>query len=99
MRDDWFYDTVRYEDLLSDKKSLHEILEKNLEINHGVYETGKKSTYDVPKSPLGLRYTLEIDFYDRFIYQAICTYLMPFFDPLLSNRVLSHRYNKYGNVR
>ncbi|MBI9092377.1 MAG: RNA-directed DNA polymerase [Desulfobacterium sp.] len=99
MKDDWFYDTVRYEDLLSNSNSLNKILQKNLEINHGVYESGKKFTYDVPKSSLGLRYTLEIDFYDRFIYQSICTYLMPFFDPLLSNRVLSHRYNKHGKDR
>ncbi len=99
MRDDWFYDTVNYEDLLSNQKNLNEILQKNLEINHGAYETGKKFTYDVPKSTLGLRYTLEIDFYDRFIYQAICTYLIPVFDPLLMNRVLSHRYNKHGKEK
>ncbi len=99
MKDDWFFDTVRYEDLLSNPKSLNDVLQKNLEVNHGLYQSGKKFTYDVPKSSLGLRYTLEINFYDRFIYQAICTYLMPFFDPLLSNRVLSHRYNKYGPDR
>jgi len=99
MRDDWFYDTVRYEDLLSNKKDLKELLQKNLEVNHGVYETGSKAAYDVPKTSLGLRYTLETDFYDRFIYQAICTYLIPFFDPLLSNRVLSHRHNKHGNEK
>ena len=64
MRDDWFCDAVRYEDLLSNRNSLNEILQKNLDINHGIYETGKKFTYDVPKSLLGLRYTLEIDFYD-----------------------------------
>ncbi|MCF6281984.1 MAG: RNA-directed DNA polymerase [Candidatus Polarisedimenticolaceae bacterium] len=99
MKDDWFYDAVRYEDLLSNGKSLKKILSENLERNHGVYKTGYKATYDVPKRALGLRYTLEIDFYDRFLYQAICTYLIPFFDPLLSNRVFSHRYNKNGNKR
>ncbi|MGB0664197.1 MAG: RNA-directed DNA polymerase [Pontibacterium sp.] len=96
MKDDWFYDAVRYEDLLSNGKNLHEILSKNLEINHGEYKSGHKAVYDVPKRSLGLRYTLEIDFYDRFLYQAICSYLIPYFDPLLSNRVLSHRHNKYG---
>ena len=49
MKDDWFYDAVRYEDLLSDSKDLKEILSKNLDINHGEYETGHKATYDVPK--------------------------------------------------
>jgi len=99
MKDDWFYDAVRYEDLLTNKKSLHEILSKNLEINHGEYKSGSKATYDVPKRALGLRYTLELDFYDRFLYQAICTYLIPYFDPLLSNRVFSHRYNKHGKKK
>ena len=99
MKDDWFYDAVRYDDLLSNADNLKEILSKNLDINHGKYETGHKVTYDVPKRELGLRYTLEIDFYDRFLYQAICTYLIQYFDPLLSNRVLSHRHNKHGNLR
>ena len=99
MRDDWFYDAVRYEDLLSNSKNLYEILSKNLEINHGEYKSGGKTIYDVPKRSLGLRYTLELDFYDRFLYQAICSYLMPYFDPLLSNRVFSHRYNRYGKEK
>tara|TARA_R110002095_G_scaffold150072_4_gene129655 strand:+ start:6205 stop:7848 length:1644 start_codon:yes stop_codon:yes gene_type:complete len=99
MKDDWFYDAVRYEDLLSNSKNLRKILSQNLEINHGEYKSGHKTIYDVPKRALGLRYTLEIDFYDRFLYQAICSYLIPYFDPLLSNRVFSHRYNKYGKEK
>ena len=99
MKDDWFYDAVRYEDLLSNAKNLNEILSKNLDINHGKYETGHKATYDVPKRALGLRYTLELDFYDRFLYQAICSYLIQYFDPILSNRVFSHRYNKHGKSK
>ncbi|GAB2189800.1 hypothetical protein MAH1_14080 [Sessilibacter sp. MAH1] len=66
MKDDWFYDAVRYEDLLTNAEDLltnaddlSEILTKNLNINHGKYETGHKATYDVPKKALGLRYTLE----------------------------------------
>lgn len=99
MKDDWFYDAVRYEDLLTNGKDLKKVLADNLNINHGIYKSGDKSVYDVPKRALGLRYTLEVDFYDRFLYQAICTFLIPYFDPLLSNRVFSHRYNKYGNRR
>lgn len=59
MKDDWFYDAVRYEDLLTNADDLSEILTKNLNINHGKYETGHKATYDVPKKALGSRYTLE----------------------------------------
>jgi len=96
MRDDWFYDTVKYEDLLSNRKDLMQVLIANLDEHHGEYAAGNKQLYDVPKRALGLRYSLEIDFYDRFLYQAICTYLIPYFDPLLSKRVLSHRYNKFS---
>lgn len=99
MKDDWFYDAVRYEDLLTNGRDLLKILSENLEMNHGVYKSGDKAVYDVPKRVLGLRYTLEIDFYDRFLYQAICTFLIPYFDPLLSNRVFSHRFNKHGKPR
>ncbi|EHK0031744.1 RNA-directed DNA polymerase [Vibrio parahaemolyticus] len=99
MKDDWFYDTVRYEDLLTNTTNLKEILLENLSINHGNYESGDRALYDVPKRALGLRYTLETDFYDRFLYQAICTYLIPYFDPLLSNRVFSHRFNKHGKKK
>lgn len=99
MRDDWFYDAVRYQDLLTNEKSIIKIMSENLEINNGEYHAGHKSIYDVPKRTLGLRYTLELDFYDRFLYQSICTYLIQFFDPLLSYRVFSHRYNKYGDKK
>lgn len=99
MKDDWFYDTVKYEDLLTNKKNLGQILQENLEINHGEYCSGDKAIYDVPKKHLGLRYSLETDFYDRFLYQAICSYLIPFFDPILSNRVFSHRHNKYQDEK
>ncbi|CAI3964706.1 MAG: RNA-directed DNA polymerase [Alteromonas macleodii] len=99
LKDDWFFDTVRYEDLLSNTRNLHEILSKNLEENHGEYKSGHRTMYDVPKRSLGLRYSLETDFYDRFLYQAICTYLIPYFDPILSHRVFSHRYNKHGKEK
>ncbi len=55
MKDDWFYDAVRYEDLLSNGKSLQEIISKNLNINHGEYMSGQKAVYDVPKRALGYK--------------------------------------------
>lgn len=97
MKDDWFVDPLGYEDLFLDKDDLLDKLKGNLERGHGVYESGNRLLYDIPKTNFGLRYALETDFYDRFIYQSICSYLMPYIDPLLSNRVLSHRYNQYKN--
>jgi len=99
LKDDWFFDCIRYEDLLSNKNDLIEILQKNLETGNGNYEAGDRAVYNVPKSSLGLRYSLEFDFYDRFLYQAIATYLIQYFDPVLSNRVFSHRFNKYGDKK
>lgn len=95
LKDDWFFDPLNYDDLFKDKTSLISTINEALQAGHGHYETGTRQIYDVPKASLGLRYSLEIDFYDRFLYQAICSYLIPFFDPLLSNRIFSHRYNEF----
>ncbi|ABM39221.1 RNA-directed DNA polymerase [Polaromonas naphthalenivorans] len=94
MRDDWFFDAIQYKDLLSTKKDLKSTLSHLLLEGNGSYTGDNRIVYDIPKKGLGIRYALETDFYDRFIYQAVCSYLIPFFDPLLSHRVLGHRYNK-----
>lgn len=93
MRDDWFPDSIQYEDLFFKSQNLIEKIESKITSGHGEYISGDRFIYDVPKSTLGLRYSLEIDFYDRYLYQAICSFLLPYFDPLISNRVFSHRYN------
>ncbi|WP_239689898.1 hypothetical protein [Pseudomonas syringae] len=95
MRSDWFVDAIQHRDLFESKSSLSDTLRMLLSADNGRYLGGDRKIYDIPKKGLGIRYSLETDFYDRFIYQAICSYLMPFFDPLLSHRVLSHRYNKH----
>ncbi|CAI3789762.1 hypothetical protein AHFPHNDE_03466 [Pseudomonas sp. MM227] len=95
MRSDWFVDAIQHRDLFENKSSLSDTLRMLLSADNGRYLGGDRKIYDIPKKGLGIRYSLETDFYDRFIYQAICSYLMPFFDPLLSHRVLSHRYNKH----
>jgi len=94
MRDDWFTDAIQHNDLFSNKTDLRKVLYSLLLEGNGRYVGAERNVYDIPKKGLGVRYSLETDFYDRFIYQAICSYLMPYYDPLLSNRVLGHRYNK-----
>ncbi|PIF18651.1 MULTISPECIES: RNA-directed DNA polymerase [unclassified Acidovorax] len=94
MRDDWFEDALQHRDLFSSKTSLREVLHEVLLEGNGRYGASKRNVCDIPKKGLGVRYALETDFYDRFIYQAICSYLIPFYDPLLSHRVLGHRYDK-----
>lgn len=98
MRDDWFEDVLQHRDLFSNKTALHEVLHELLINGNGRYGASRRHVYDIPKNGYGIRYSLETDFYDRFIYQAICSYLMPFFDPLLSHRVLGHRFNTRGHL-
>ncbi|MCL4635866.1 reverse transcriptase domain-containing protein [Burkholderia sp.] len=99
MRDDWFEDVLQHRDLFSNKNSLREILHELLLNGNGRYHATRRQVYDIPKKGYGIRYSLETDFYDRFIYQAICSYLIPFYDPLLSHRVLGHRLNKRNQNR
>ncbi|MEK8025109.1 RNA-directed DNA polymerase [Pseudaquabacterium rugosum] len=94
MRDDWFFDPIQHQDLFANQKSLKEVVTELLLEGNGRYLGSIRQVYDIPKKGLGIRYSLETDFYDRFVYQAVCSYLIPFFDPILSPRVLGHRYNK-----
>lgn len=94
MRDDWFADALQHRDLFSNKKALREVLHEVLLDGNGRYRATQRVVCDIPKKGLGIRYSLESDFYDRFIYQAICSYLIPFYDPLLSHRVLGHRHER-----
>jgi hypothetical protein len=94
MRDDWFTDALQHRDLFSNKRELREVIHALLLDGNGQYKGTERIVCDIPKKGLGIRYSLETDFYDRFIYQAICSYLIPFYDPLLSHRVLGHRYKK-----
>lgn len=94
MRDDWFKDALLHVDLFANSSNLVEVVNEILLEGNGRYEATGRIVYDIPKKGLGTRYALETDFYDRFAYQAICSYLLPFYDPLLSHRVLGHRYNR-----
>ncbi len=93
MRDDWFEDALQHRDLFASQQALKDVLHEVLLEGNGRYSPSKRNVCDIPKKGLGVRYALETDFYDRFIYQAICSYLIPFYDPLLSPRVLGHRYD------
>jgi hypothetical protein len=96
MRDDWYADTLGYADIFADHSYAAETLLKCLNEGAGQYVGSKRVLRAIPKKAFAERYSLEIDFFDRFVYQAICTFLMPKLDPLLSHRVLSYRYNRGG---
>lgn len=99
MRDDWFPDPLLYEELFSDHASACEVISSLLEQANGRYPASSRVLRDIPKAGLGLRYSLETDFYDRLIYQGLCSYLLPFYDPLLSHRVLSHRFDEHARKK
>lgn len=93
MRDDWYFDCLQYEDLFSDPNEAKRIIISLLQEWNGVYRGTRSVVRNIPKKGYGERYGLETDFFDRFIYQAICSFLIPHYDKLLSHRVLSYRYD------
>lgn len=94
MRDDWYADTLRYTDIFADQNYAAQVLLRCLNEWGGLYLGDKRVLRGIPKKAYAERYSLETDFFDRFVYQAVCTFLIPKLDPLLSHRVLSYRYNR-----
>jgi hypothetical protein len=92
MRDDWFYDCLQYDDLFNDPNEAKRIIISLLQEWNGEYRGTRSVVRNIPKKGFGERYGLETDFFDRFVYQAICSFLISFYDPLLGHRVLSYRY-------
>lgn len=92
MRDDWYFDCLQYDDLFKDPDEAKHIIMSLLQEGNGVYRGTRSVVRNIPKKGYGERYGLETDFFDRFVYQAICSFLIPFYDPLLGHRVLSYRH-------
>lgn len=100
MRDDWYFDCLQYDDLFNDPSEAKRIIISLLQEWNGIYCGTRSVVRNIPKKGYGERYGLETDFFDRFIYQAICTFLIPYYDKLLGHRVLSYRYEpKPQNVK
>ena len=93
MRDDWYFDCLQYEDLFKNADEAKRIILSLLQEWNGSYRGTKSVVRNIPKKGYGERYGLETDFFDRFIYQAICSFLIPYYDKQLSHRVLSYRYD------
>lgn len=93
MRDDWYFDCLQYQDLFNNKKDTKIIIISLLQEWNGAYRGNFRVLRNIPKKGYGERYSLETDFFDRFIYQAICSFLIPYYDKLISHRVLSYRYD------
>lgn len=94
MRDDWYSDALAYEDIFSDQNYITNVIFNSLNTWGGVYIGDQRVLRSIPKKHFSERYSLETDFFDRFVYQAICSFLLPELDHSLSHRVLSYRFNR-----
>lgn len=91
LKDDWFPDSLGYEDLLKPDVAAALIVAA-FERHHGRFIPESRVVLDIPKQNGGLRYSLEMSLQDRLYYQLLVGFLIPFYDPLLPNQVLSHRH-------
>ncbi|WP_128995313.1 RNA-directed DNA polymerase [Candidatus Marinarcus aquaticus] len=98
MKDDWFKDTYNYKDFLKPDVLL-EYFDKNIVQHNGIYIPSEKLLLNIPKKNFSIRYALETNIYDRFLYQGYLNELAPYYDPLLSERVYSHRYQTNESKR
>ncbi|WP_124254218.1 RNA-directed DNA polymerase [Cereibacter sphaeroides] len=94
MRDDWYCDTLGYSDIFSDADYVTDVILKCLNGWGGTYLGDPRVVRPIPKKNYAERYSLETDFFDRFVYQAACSFLAPEIDRTLSHRVLSYRFNR-----
>jgi hypothetical protein len=93
MRDDWYFDCLQYQDFFNAPNEAKKTILSLLQDWNGVYQGARSFVRNIPKRGYGERYGLETDFFDRFVYQAICSFLIPYYDKLLSHRVLSYRHD------
>jgi hypothetical protein len=95
LKDDWYPDSIGYEDVLTPQVAT-ELLNASFEKNHGLFEPEHRTELNIPKKGFVLRYSLEMSLPDRLYYQALVGHLIRFYDPLLPNQVLNHRYASAG---
>jgi len=91
LKDDWFQDPLKYEDILN----LDFVLKK-LEKYDGkmdAYKAGKAIHVDIPKPGFTIRYSSETDIIDRVIFQALVDVIADDLDQRHSNHIYSHRVN------
>ena len=97
IKDDWFQDPLKYDDILNIENILNKINNKLIKNALGEnigYKAGIALHIDIPKPGFTSRYTTEIDIIDRVFCQALIDFIAEDLDALHSNRIYSHRLNK-----
>lgn len=91
LRDDWYPDSLGYEDLL-ESEVVAEAITSAIDRNDGLFQSEGRAELNVPKQGFVLRYSLETSLLDRAYYHALVSNLIPFYDELFPPQVLNHRY-------
>jgi hypothetical protein len=95
LKDDWYPDSLGYEDTL-EPDAIAEAIVSAIDSNDGLFPAGSRAELNVPKRGFVLRYSLETSLLDRIYYHALVAELVPFYDSLLPQVVMSHRYASSG---
>jgi len=90
LRDDWFPDVLNHSDSLTTEFIRSRLADLQRDPLKG-YAPTTRVVRDVPKAGGALRYSLEINLVDRFVYQALVEEFARPLDALLSPHVFSHR--------
>ena len=90
LRDDWFPDPRRFEDML-EVDHVENVLSENFRKNSGAFQPKPRTLFNIPKSNFTLRYGLETSLAERALYQALGSHLTSFYDPLIPWNVFNHR--------
>lgn len=92
LKDDFCPDPFGYEDFLSPER-ISEAFSDALERSNGRFPTEARTEVDLPKPRFILRNSLETSLLDRAYYHVLASYLLPYYDRLLPQNVLSFRYS------
>jgi hypothetical protein len=98
MRDDWFPDPLRFEDVFN-SAHIAKCVAENFLRNGGVYRPSARQILNLPKPNFTLRYALETSVVDRAIYHGLTALLVPHLDPLIPWNVFSHRHTENSDSR
>lgn len=90
MKDDWFPDPLVYADCMTVEFFRQKIVDLEQK-GGGTYEARPRFVRNVPKHGGALRYSLEMDVVDRFVYHALVVEISSALDALLAPVVFSHR--------
>ena len=92
--DDWFYDPLKYIDLLNQNYLFEQF---SSYFNNSTYKANEAEQFYVPKKRFTLRQAMVFPFIDRIMYMAVVGVLAPKLDNAMIPSVYSARFNKFSD--